>query len=189
MSSITQGIWSVNDHFIRKVSDIRVKWTWFMSSLQGYMMKKGHKRKNWTERWFMLKPNSISYYVAEDLAEKKGDILLDGNCGVEARTCCCYENSLLHREQFDILSWHYFVTRDLDCAAAYCGVLFTFAGLILSFRFLCRLYKIKRERSVSSSSSLHKKALKSARRTRRRSRSGSRVSNDTLFLLLLIRWS
>ncbi|KAF1386461.1 hypothetical protein PFLUV_G00095100 [Perca fluviatilis] len=51
---------------------------------QGYMMKKGHKRKNWTERWFMLKPNSISYYVSEDLAEKKGDILLDGNCSVEA---------------------------------------------------------------------------------------------------------
>ncbi|XP_049430644.1 switch-associated protein 70b [Epinephelus fuscoguttatus] len=50
---------------------------------QGYMMKKGHKRKNWTERWFLLKPNSISYYVGEDLAEKKGDILLDGNCSVE----------------------------------------------------------------------------------------------------------
>ncbi|XP_038873152.1 switch-associated protein 70-like isoform X2 [Salvelinus namaycush] len=51
---------------------------------QGYMMKKGHKRKNWTERWFLLKPNSISYYVSEDLAEKKGDILLDGNCCVES---------------------------------------------------------------------------------------------------------
>uniref|UniRef100_A0A8C3AFT9 Switch-associated protein 70 n=1 Tax=Cyclopterus lumpus TaxID=8103 RepID=A0A8C3AFT9_CYCLU len=50
---------------------------------QGYILKKGHKRKNWTERWFMLKPNSISYYVGEDLAEKKGDILLDGSCGVE----------------------------------------------------------------------------------------------------------
>ncbi|KAM3608526.1 uncharacterized protein V6R79_000515 [Siganus canaliculatus] len=50
---------------------------------QGYMMKKGHKRKNWTERWFMLKPNFISYYVGEDLAEQKGDILLDGNCCVE----------------------------------------------------------------------------------------------------------
>ncbi|XP_008292682.1 switch-associated protein 70b [Stegastes partitus] len=51
---------------------------------QGYMMKKGHKRKNWTERWFMLKPSFISYYVGEDLAEKKGDIMLDGNCSVEA---------------------------------------------------------------------------------------------------------
>lgn len=52
------------------------------------MMKKGHKRKNWTERWFVLKPNTISYYVGEDLAEKKGDVLLDGNCSVEARACC-----------------------------------------------------------------------------------------------------
>ncbi|XP_056243275.1 switch-associated protein 70b [Seriola aureovittata] len=50
---------------------------------QGYMMKKGHKRKNWTERWFRLKLNSISYYVGEDLAEKKGNIFLDGNCTVE----------------------------------------------------------------------------------------------------------
>ncbi|XP_056273829.1 switch-associated protein 70b isoform X1 [Pseudoliparis swirei] len=50
---------------------------------QGYILKKGHKRKNWTERWFTLKPTSISYYVAEDLAEKKGEILLDGSCGVE----------------------------------------------------------------------------------------------------------
>lgn len=52
------------------------------------MMKKGHKRKNWTERWFVLKPNTISYFVGEDLAEKKGDVLLDGNCSVEARACC-----------------------------------------------------------------------------------------------------
>lgn len=58
------------------------------SSLQGYMMKKGHKRKNWTERWFTLKPNAISYYVGEDQAEKKGDVLLDGNCCVEVRTYC-----------------------------------------------------------------------------------------------------
>uniref|UniRef100_A0AAY4D4A0 Switch-associated protein 70 n=1 Tax=Denticeps clupeoides TaxID=299321 RepID=A0AAY4D4A0_9TELE len=51
---------------------------------QGYMMKKGHKRKNWTERWFLLQPSSVSYYVSEDLTEKKGDILLDGNCCVES---------------------------------------------------------------------------------------------------------
>ncbi|NXW31162.1 SWP70 protein, partial [Phaetusa simplex] len=50
----------------------------------GYMLKKGHKRKNWTERWFVLKPNIISYYVSEDLKDKKGDIILDGNCCVEA---------------------------------------------------------------------------------------------------------
>lgn len=47
------------------------------------MMKKGHKRKNWTERWFLLKPNFISYFVHEDLGEQKGEILLDGSCSVE----------------------------------------------------------------------------------------------------------
>ncbi|XP_005989749.1 switch-associated protein 70 [Latimeria chalumnae] len=51
---------------------------------QGYMWKKGHKRKNWTERWFVLKPNVISYYVSEDLKEQKGEIPLDGNCCVES---------------------------------------------------------------------------------------------------------
>jgi hypothetical protein len=54
--------------------------------LKGYMMKKGHKRKNWTERWFVLGPNSMSYYVSEDLTDKKGDILLDRNCCVEVIT-------------------------------------------------------------------------------------------------------
>ncbi|XP_072475570.1 switch-associated protein 70 [Notamacropus eugenii] len=51
---------------------------------QGYMMKKGHRRKNWTERWFVLKPNIISYYVSEDLKDKKGDIMLDDSCCVES---------------------------------------------------------------------------------------------------------
>ncbi|XP_061566420.1 switch-associated protein 70 [Cololabis saira] len=51
---------------------------------QGYMMKKGHKRKNWTERWFVLRPSTLSYYVCEDLTEKRGDIILDQNCCVES---------------------------------------------------------------------------------------------------------
>ncbi|XP_067444722.1 switch-associated protein 70 isoform X3 [Thunnus thynnus] len=50
---------------------------------QGYVMKKGHMRKNWTERWFVLQPTSLSYYVCEDLVEKKGVIMLDRNCCVE----------------------------------------------------------------------------------------------------------
>lgn len=54
--------------------------------LQGYLMKKGHKRKNWNERWFVLKPSSMSYYVSEDLAEWKGDIFLDESSTVEAGT-------------------------------------------------------------------------------------------------------
>ncbi|XP_051505253.1 switch-associated protein 70-like isoform X2 [Myxocyprinus asiaticus] len=51
---------------------------------QGYMMKKGHKRKNWTERWFELHLTYIAYYVSEDLTEQKGCISLDRNCCVES---------------------------------------------------------------------------------------------------------
>lgn len=50
---------------------------------QGYMMKKGHRRKNWTERWFVLRPNVLSYYLSEDLLEKKGDIILNEDCFLE----------------------------------------------------------------------------------------------------------
>lgn len=51
---------------------------------QGFMQKKGHKRKNWTERWFVLKPDCVSYFTGEDQTDKKGDIPLDGNCFVES---------------------------------------------------------------------------------------------------------
>lgn len=50
---------------------------------QGYLQKKGHMRKNWTERWFELRLDSMSYYVSEDLGEKKGCFLLNRNCCVE----------------------------------------------------------------------------------------------------------
>ncbi|XP_015260602.1 PREDICTED: differentially expressed in FDCP 6 homolog [Cyprinodon variegatus] len=50
---------------------------------RGYMWKKGHMRRNWTERWFVLKPSSIAYYVSEDLKDKRGEIQLDKNCVVE----------------------------------------------------------------------------------------------------------
>ncbi|XP_038150143.1 differentially expressed in FDCP 6 homolog [Cyprinodon tularosa] len=50
---------------------------------RGYMWKKGHMRRNWTERWFVLMPSSIAYYVSEDLKDKRGEIQLDKNCVVE----------------------------------------------------------------------------------------------------------
>ncbi|XP_047246084.1 differentially expressed in FDCP 6 homolog [Girardinichthys multiradiatus] len=50
---------------------------------RGYMWKKGHMRRNWTERWFILRPSSIAYYVSEDLKDKRGDIQLDKSCVVE----------------------------------------------------------------------------------------------------------
>ncbi|MBN3306002.1 DEFI6 protein, partial [Amia calva] len=51
---------------------------------KGYMWKKGHMRRNWNERWFVLKPAIILYYVSEDLKDKKGEIVLDRNCVVES---------------------------------------------------------------------------------------------------------
>ncbi|XP_071357973.1 differentially expressed in FDCP 6 homolog isoform X2 [Trachinotus anak] len=50
---------------------------------RGYMWKKGHMRRNWTERWFVLKPFSMAYYISEDLKDKKGEIQLDKSCVTE----------------------------------------------------------------------------------------------------------
>ncbi|KAK3518125.1 hypothetical protein QTP70_033221 [Hemibagrus guttatus] len=50
---------------------------------KGYMLKKGHVRRNWHERWFVLKPGSLAYYISEDQKEKKGEVQLDGSCVVE----------------------------------------------------------------------------------------------------------
>ncbi|XP_069048957.1 differentially expressed in FDCP 6-like isoform X2 [Lepisosteus oculatus] len=51
---------------------------------KGYMWKKGHMRRNWNERWFVLKPAGILYYVSEDMKERKGEIPLDKTCVVES---------------------------------------------------------------------------------------------------------
>ncbi|XP_010180802.1 PREDICTED: differentially expressed in FDCP 6 homolog, partial [Mesitornis unicolor] len=50
---------------------------------QGYLWKKGQLRRNWSERWFTLKPSVLSYYMSEERKEKKGSIVLDKHCCVE----------------------------------------------------------------------------------------------------------
>ncbi|XP_067091714.1 differentially expressed in FDCP 6 homolog [Osmerus mordax] len=50
---------------------------------EGYLWKKGHLRRNWTERWFSLRPSSLLYFVSEDSHDCKGLIELDLNCCVE----------------------------------------------------------------------------------------------------------
>ncbi|NXC10575.1 DEFI6 protein, partial [Orthonyx spaldingii] len=52
-------------------------------SSHGYLWKKGQLRRNWSERWFMLKPSVLSYYMSEERKEKKGSIPLDKHCCVE----------------------------------------------------------------------------------------------------------
>uniref|UniRef100_A0AAY4D6Y2 PH domain-containing protein n=1 Tax=Denticeps clupeoides TaxID=299321 RepID=A0AAY4D6Y2_9TELE len=50
---------------------------------EGYLWKKSQLRRNWKERWFTLKPNSLSYFTNEDQKDHKGSIALDMNCCVE----------------------------------------------------------------------------------------------------------
>ncbi|XP_053562765.1 differentially expressed in FDCP 6 homolog [Bombina bombina] len=50
---------------------------------QGYLLKKANLRRTWTERWFVLKPSTLCYYVSEECKEKKGSITIDKDCGVE----------------------------------------------------------------------------------------------------------
>ncbi|NXU46997.1 DEFI6 protein, partial [Turnix velox] len=54
-----------------------------VSWAQGYLWKKGQLRRNWSERWFTLKPSVLSYYMSEERKEKKGSITLDKHCCVE----------------------------------------------------------------------------------------------------------
>ncbi|KAE8623276.1 hypothetical protein XENTR_v10005553 [Xenopus tropicalis] len=50
---------------------------------QGYLLKKANLRRTWTERWFILKPTSLCYYLSEECKERKGIITIDKDCGVE----------------------------------------------------------------------------------------------------------
>ncbi|KAM4797095.1 differentially expressed in FDCP 6 homolog [Rhinophrynus dorsalis] len=50
---------------------------------QGYLLKKANLRRTWTERWFVLKPSTLCYYISEECKERKGSITIDKECGVE----------------------------------------------------------------------------------------------------------
>uniref|UniRef100_A0A673SXF1 IRF4-binding protein n=1 Tax=Suricata suricatta TaxID=37032 RepID=A0A673SXF1_SURSU len=50
---------------------------------QGYLWKRGHLRRNWTERWFQLQPSCLCYFGSEECKEKRGTIPLDAQCCVE----------------------------------------------------------------------------------------------------------
>merc|ERR1711939_761456 len=46
---------------------------------QGYLMKKGAKRKNWTNRWFVLRGNQLEYYKDPIDLKPRGTIQLTGS--------------------------------------------------------------------------------------------------------------
>ena len=49
---------------------------------QGMLLKKGHVRHNWKERWFVLTPGMLKYYSNESKTCLKGVIYVRGNCQV-----------------------------------------------------------------------------------------------------------
>ncbi|KAG8451040.1 hypothetical protein GDO86_003355, partial [Hymenochirus boettgeri] len=71
---------------------------------QGYILKKANLRRIWTERWFVLKPTTLCYYLSEESKERKGIIFIDKDCVVEilsdrdGRRCmfCVKTNTKLH---------------------------------------------------------------------------------------------
>lgn len=80
MCSNRQGahiFWGTSSILLPAHFDLHVSW------VQGYLWKRGQLRRNWSERWFMLKPSVLSYYMSEERKEKKGSIALDKHCCVE----------------------------------------------------------------------------------------------------------
>merc|ERR1711963_761928 len=68
---------------------------------EGFMTKKGHKRRNWKVRYFVLEPGRLSYYKApaDYLARRraKGDVILNAGTNVriapEMRRSNCFSVS------------------------------------------------------------------------------------------------
>ncbi|XP_064620051.1 switch-associated protein 70-like [Lineus longissimus] len=51
---------------------------------KGWLTKKGHIVGSWKERWFVLTPNSLTYYTGEDERETKGEVPILSTCKIEA---------------------------------------------------------------------------------------------------------
>mmetsp|Transcript_802 Transcript_802/g.1009 ORF Transcript_802/g.1009 Transcript_802/m.1009 type:complete len:115 (-) Transcript_802:13-357(-) len=50
---------------------------------QGYLVKKGAKRKNWKTRWFILRPKAIEYYADPMDSRPKGVIPISSTVTVD----------------------------------------------------------------------------------------------------------
>lgn len=71
-SVVDEALEEVVDHVVNEV----IK--------QGYLVKKGHKMKSLKERWFVLKPTYLSYFVNNTCTERKGVITLNTSSAVES---------------------------------------------------------------------------------------------------------
>ncbi len=53
---------------------------------EGFLTKKGHKRRNWKKRFFILRDGEISYYAKKGASEPKGVISLNSGPGISVIT-------------------------------------------------------------------------------------------------------
>eukprot|EP00057_Strongylocentrotus_purpuratus_P004292 XP_003728414.1 PREDICTED: switch-associated protein 70 [Strongylocentrotus purpuratus] len=68
---VKEGISEVYNNMIEEVEKM------------GHLKKKGHKVTNWKDRWFVLKPGSMAYFVEKTLKEQKGEIPITTKWRVE----------------------------------------------------------------------------------------------------------
>jgi len=54
--------------------------------IEGFLMKKGQKRRNWTKRWFTLKAGHLTYYVDDKKKQHKGEMNLDATTSIYETT-------------------------------------------------------------------------------------------------------
>jgi len=50
---------------------------------EGFLFKKGQKRRNWTKRWFTLRDGVMLYYHNEKKKQQKGEIQIYSNTVVD----------------------------------------------------------------------------------------------------------
>jgi len=54
------------------------------------MTKRGHHVKNWKERWMVLTPTDLKYYVTSDERNLKGTIVFDKSQRIEVKHITIY---------------------------------------------------------------------------------------------------
>lgn len=91
---------------------------------EGFLHKKGQKRRNWKKRWFCLQNGTMLYYANEKKKQLKGEINIDGNTLVDKapnKPFCFYvENAakrvlLCAKDEHDQQAWIEAIRMSIQC--------------------------------------------------------------------------
>ena len=70
-SLYVEGFRSIEDTYLKEIAKA------------GNLTKKGHKVKSLKERWFVLQPGRLSYYVTKSMRDLKGAIVINSSAKVK----------------------------------------------------------------------------------------------------------